>query len=225
MKIIIQLLIGAVVGFFGAYFMLSISSIDLLTYADGIVAGLLGIAFILLGWSFLLHMQIKKLGSKNLQGDEEDEIDLLKYKKFSDYSLFSQSSSIIALLALCVVLMTTKNMVLIVVGIIIAVISYLFQAYMVNLMRFVYPEREIPSISDTKYAKKLLESTDDGERYIMLNGLYKTYHLANSILIFAMVGATLYSVFTENSQVFSVVLMAIVLLVLNGNYLFAVRNK
>ncbi|MEI3613887.1 DUF3169 family protein [Pseudogracilibacillus sp. SO30301A] len=225
MKIIIQLLFGATIGFFGVYFMLSISSLDLLTYADVIVTGLLVIAFILLGWSFLLHRQIKKLGSKNLQGDEEDEIDVLKYKKFSDYSLFSQSSSIIALLALCVVLMITKNMVLIVVGIIIAVISYLFVAFMVNLVHFVYPEREIPSVSDSKYAEKLLETADDGERYIILNGLYKTYHLANTVLIFAMIGATLYSVFTDNSQVFSVVLMAIVLLVLNGNYLFAVRNK
>src|SRR5690606_41275333 len=44
-----------------------------------------------------------------------------------------------------------------------------------GLMKNMYPERDLPSITDKKYAEKLLNVSDDGEKHIMLGGLYKTH--------------------------------------------------
>ncbi|MEI3606974.1 DUF3169 family protein [Pseudogracilibacillus sp. SE30717A] len=225
MKLFKQLIIGALVGFFGALLFLNIPIFDLIKYADGIVIGLYSIVVILWIWGFILHLQIKKLNNTDLQGDEEDEIDALKYRKFSDYSLFIQSNSIISLLALCIVLITTMNMTLIIIGIVFSVISYLLMATMVSLMQIVHPERNIPNISDPDYEKKLLDSADEGEKHVMLHGLYKSYNLLNLVIIFSMVGATIYSIASGNSQAFSITLMGLVLLIVHGRYMFSIRNK
>jgi|SRR5690625_1061977 len=225
MKLLKHLILGALVGFFGSILILNIQTVDILKYADTIVIGLFIIVLILLGWGLLLHRKIKGLDDQELHGDEEDEVDTLKYRKFSDYSLFVQSSSVIALLALCMTAVTTMNMILIVIGIILAIVTYFLQASMINLIRIVHPERNIPKVSDPDYTKKLLETADDGEKYVMVHGFYKSYNLLNIVLVFAMIGSTIYSIATENSQLFSIVLMSIVLLMVNGRYLLTVRNK
>jgi hypothetical protein len=49
--------------------------------------------------------------------------------------------------------------------------------------------------------------------------------LLNISLVIAIALSTVYSVTGEKSQVFSIILMAVVLLVVNSKYLLAVRNK
>ncbi|HLR72015.1 MAG TPA: DUF3169 family protein [Pseudogracilibacillus sp.] len=225
MKLLKQLIIGAIVGFFGAFLLLGVSEIDFSIYTDAIVIGLFIIILILWGWSFLLHKQIKNLDSKELKGEEEDEADVLKYKKISDYMLFVQSSSVISLLTLCITITTPLNITLIIISIIFLIVSYFLAVTGVNSMRRIYPERNLPKISDSKYEEKLLEAADEGEKYVIMQGLYKAYNLLNVVLIFAIVGSAIYSMVAESSQVFSIVLMSIVLLLVNGRYLLVIRNK
>lgn len=225
MKILKQLLIGGVVGFVGVLLLLNLPSLHVEKYANIIVIGLFVVVVLLLGVSLLFHIQIKKLSRMEFHGDEEDEVDVIKYRKFNDYSLVIQSSSVIVLLALCFALIASKNIVLIIIGIILSLVSYLFTFFMMHLMKVVHPERNIPEISDPKFTEKLLDEADDGEKYIIMHGLYKSHNLLNSILVFAIVGSTIYSLVSEHSQLFSVILMALVLLIVNGNYLLSVRNK
>ncbi len=225
MKLLIQLIIGAVVGFFGALLFLNIPIYDLTAYANGIVIGLYSIICIGWLWGSILQRQLKKSYEMNLEGEEEDEADKSRYRKFSDYSLIIQSNSVISLLALCIIVITTMNIALIIIGVVFSLVSYLLMASMIRLMQIVYPERNLPSASDSDYAKKLLDSADEGEKHIMLHGLYKSYNTVNILMIFGMIGATIYSVATENSQVFSIILMGIVLLVVNGRYMLSVRDK
>lgn len=225
MKLIWQLIIGGIVGFFGALFLLSINYINFLKYSDIIVTILYLIAFILLMSGFVLNRQINRLNSQTFEGEEEDEAEVIKYRKFSDYSLFIQASTVISLLGVSIALITTMNIILIIIGLAYIIIGYFLQVFMLNVMQKVYPDRNLPSVSDPKYAEKLLDISDDGERHVMLHGLYKSYNLLNVLLVLAIVGSTFYSIITDNSQLFSIFLMSIVLLLTNGKYMLTIRNK
>jgi|SRR5699024_9958333 len=225
MNYVKQLLIGGVVGFIGAYLLMTVATMDLSIYTNTMVIGLYIIVFMLLGWSFILHRQIKKLSRSDFQGEEEDEANALMYRKNSDYSLFAQSGLVIAILALSIAVITNQSLPLILIGIVMVIASYWFSVFFIRLARTVYPERNLPKFSDPKYAENLLEAADDGEKYVILLGLYKSYNLLNIILIFAIIGSTGYSIATGKSQIFSIVLMSIALLLVNGRYLLAIRNK
>lgn len=73
--------------------------------------------------------------------------------------------------------------------------------------------------------KNFLEVSDEGERHVMLIGFYKSYNLMNFVLFIAIVLSTFYSITTNHSQLFSIILIGIVLIIVNGKYCFSVRNK
>ena len=225
MKTVTQLLIYGVIGFLVVTLMLNNFTIDFFKYADAIVFALFFIIFILLVVSFKLYWQVKKLHNTEVDGDEEDEVDLLIYKKFADYSFFVQSSIVLSVLVLCTTVITSQSIYLTIIAFVTMILSYLFTIYMTNLIRLIYPERKIPNLSDSKYEEKLLEIADEGERHVMLIGFYKSYHLMNLALFIAIVLATMYSISTDHSQLFSIIAMSSVLIIVNGKYCFSIRNK
>lgn len=225
MKLTIQLIISALVGFVAVTLMLKIEWMDFSAYTDIIVIGLYTLILTLLGWSYIKHRQIKRINQRVFEGEEEDEVEQIKYKKFIDYALFVQSSSVISVLALCLALLHMESITLIVLGFVISVVSFSGSFFMNNLMQLVYSDRNIPKISDPQYAEKLLESSDEGEKHVILNGLYRSHNLLSTLLIIGIVASTIYSIVSENSQIFSIVVMSIILLVTNGKYSLSVRNK
>jgi len=225
MKTVIQILISAVIGFIVATLMLNNFTLDLFKYTDAIVVIILFINVLLLGVSFKIYWQVKKLHNTEANGDEEDEVDLLIYKKFADHSFLIHSSIVLSVLVLCTTLITSQSIYLTIIAIVTMILSYLFTLYMTNLIRLIYPERNIPKISDSKYEEKLLEVSDEGERHVMLIGFYKSYNLMNFVLFIAIVLSTFYSITTNHSQLFSIILIGIVLIIVNGKYCFSVRNK
>src|SRR5699024_4446341 len=156
-------------------------------YADGIAIGLYSVIIILWIWGFILQQQVKSFEKMDLEGEEEDEVAEISYRKFSDYSFIIQSNSVLSLLALCIVLVTTMNTILIIIGMVFSLVGYFLMASMIRLMQIVYPERNLPSASESDYSKKFLDSVDDGEKYVMLHGLYRSYNLVNILLMFGMI--------------------------------------
>lgn len=225
MKTVIQVLLCAVIGFVVAILMLNNVTIDLMEYAEVIVIILIGIIIILLGVSLKLYWEVKKLHNTEAKGDEEDEVDLLIYKKFADYSFLVQSSIVLSVLVLCTTVITLQSVVLTIIAIATMIVSYLFTIFMNNLIQLVYPERNIPNFSDSKYAEKLLEISDEGEKHVMLIGFYKSYNLLNVGLLIGIVLSTFYSISTDQSQLFSIIVMSLVLIIVNGKYCFSIRNK
>ena len=134
------------------------------------------------------------------------------------------TGAIISVLALAFA-MIELSLILIAIGIVMTIASYPLSSYMMHLMKKAYPERDLPDISDTDYSKKLLEISDEGERHLMLEGLYKVYQFANEAFLFAIIGIALYSVVSGDSQLFSKIVISIILLIMNGMYAFSVRNK
>ncbi|MGM7721517.1 DUF3169 family protein [Metabacillus sp. Hm71] len=224
-KVWIQLIISGAVGFIVAILLLNYFTFDFSNYADTIVISILVMIFILLGLSVFLYRQIKKLNHTQFTGDEEDEADVLMYKKFMDYSFFVQVSNTLSILALCITVITSQKLVFTIIAVVTLILSYILTALMTSLMQLVYPERNLPSISEPNYSEKLLDISDEGEKHVMLIGLYKAYQLLSVALIFAIVLSTLYSLSTGNSQLFSIIIMSIVLLLVNGKYCLSVRNK
>ena len=225
MKTVIQVFLCAVIGFVVATLILNNFSPDLMKYAEVIVITLIGIIFILLGVSFKLFREVKKLHNTEVAGDEEDEVDLLIYKKFADFSFLVQSSIVLSVLVLCTTVITLQSVVLTIISIATMILSYLFTILMANLIQLVYPERNIPKFSDSKYTEKLLEISDEGEKHVMLIGFYKSFNLMSVALLIGIVLSTFYSISTDQSQLFSIIVMSLVLIIVNGKYCFSIRNK
>lgn len=223
MKSGFKLFISGFVGFFVVYALMNFSEVK---FAGEItVISLIAISVILITMSIIRFQKIKSLNKQTFSGNEEDEVEERKYKMFADYSLYANSSLVFSILALSLSILTTQRLIMAIASLCLLIITYFLIHYMGHLMQQVYPERNIPSTSDPDYAQKVLDAADDGEKHVILDGLYKSQSLLNIGLIVAITLSTVYSVIEENSQTFSIILMAAVLLIVNGKYLLVIRNK
>lgn len=218
--------------FFG--FLFSIITIKLVFFLQGIelaqytlqLVWALYILTILL-WiiAIVFRSQIVSLNHKTFEGELEDEVDVKKYRKFSDMSLSIQVSATIAIIGMSISLIIDFQIYLVITGALLTLGSYVLGVWMMNITQKMYPERNLPKITEEKYAEKLLATSDEGERHVMLQGLYKSYNLVNLLLIFGIIATAIYSAISENSQLFSILIMGVVLIAVNSRYMFAIRNK
>ncbi|WP_100011843.1 DUF3169 family protein [Lentibacillus sediminis] len=222
MKGIMRFILGGAAGFLTAYIVLNFSDLDFAT--DIFVIALFVITAVLMIISLVRYNQVKKLSEMTLTGDEEDEANASMYMKYSDYSLCVHSSIVVSVLALSLSIIAMESIFFTIVSIVLVVINCLFGASMFRVMRYASPERKIPELSDPNSPKDILDIADDGEKDVMLIGLNKAYNVLNTTLILAIIFATFYSI-SNSSQIFSIIAMSVVLLLVNGKYLLAVRNK
>lgn len=224
MNFLKQFLIGGVIGVIAVSIFLLIPFSEL-TFPLHIVSIILYIVVVLCWvFSFIIAKKIKKIANKELVGEAEDEAEEVMNKLLYDFSFGTNIGAIIAIVAMSLSVMA-MNFTLIIAGIVASFFSYYMTSYMMTLMKLAYPERELPEISDKDFSKKLLEASDDGERHIMLQGLYKVYSFANAAFLFAIMGLALYSLLTDDSQLFSIIVISIILVTMNGMYLISVRNR
>ncbi|KAA0956410.1 DUF3169 family protein [Planococcus sp. ANT_H30] len=80
-----------------------------------------------------------------------------------------------------------------------------------GLTQKMYSERQPPSINDKNYTKKSLKISADGEKHVMLGGLYKTYLTMHSLLVRAIILLLFYSIVSDSSQLFSIFTIVIIL--------------
>lgn len=224
MNLIKQFLTGAVSGFIVIWICLWIP-FENMTFPTTAVLIFLYIV-VLCGWVFSLTVanQIKRLTKQPLIGDAEDEAEEVINKKLYDFSFSNTVSTIIAVLGMSIALLK-MHLPLLIIGVIATLLSYSMTTYMMKLYKLAYPDRDLPDVGDKNYSKKLLEISDDGERHIMLHGLYKAYNFINIAFVFAIIGITFYSLVTEDSQLFSIIIISILLLMTNAVYLFSIRNR
>lgn len=225
MRSFIQSLSGFIVLLLFVLIISNVAYADLFKFSEPVVWILYAISIALLAIAFFIYRQVDHLNKQSFTGEKEDEAEEIKYKKFYDYNILTHISMVISLLGLGIITITTANVLLSFAGVILVFLSIMFQLYVTTFMQKVYPDRNLPNASDSKYAEKLLEASDDGERFIMLQGLYKSYNLFNLLIVLAIAAAIIYSIFSENSQIFSIVLMCFVLFLTNMRYYLSVRNN
>ncbi|PIC87823.1 hypothetical protein CSV72_01335 [Sporosarcina sp. P20a] len=226
MRMIIWTLIGAVVGFFGMYAALSID------FKAGFPPVALEVNIVLVAITLLLFVfiavsatQMKKKADLTLTGVDEDERDVWQYKRFSDLNLCNTVALIVSIVATGISIITDQPTWLLMTSGGTLVLSIMFSMRVPGLMKTVYPDRELPSSSEKNFANKLLAASDEGERFVMLQGYYKTFNTMNLSLIIALMLFILYSVGTGDSQLFSIFIVGLILILTNAQYLLTIRNK
>lgn len=219
-----QLLIGAVVGI-GIVMIYLLIPFNQMTFPiQTVTIGLYIIVFLTWVYCLIVANNIKQLAKNNLEGEAEDEAEEIMNKKMYDFSFSNNTGATLAILAMSLSVIE-NNMLYILIGIVAATISYFMMAYMIRLMKLASPDRNLPDVGDKDYAKKLLDISDEGERHVMLHGLYKTYNFSNMAFTFSIMGIAIYSSLTGDSQLFSIIVISAILLLMNGVYVFSVRSK
>lgn len=185
----------------------------------------LAILLILLVTSLLLIKKLKKVNAQKFVGEQEDLMEEFKYKKFADLNITANTSLILSILAVAISILMSNNSILQIGFILLFIASSVISIFGINLVRNIYPERNLPSVTSKDYEKELMESMDDGEKYVTLQGLYRAHQLFNLFMLISIILAVAFSFFSEQSQMFSIALMCLVMLAVNTSYLVVVRNK
>lgn len=221
-----QLVIGALIGFFGMLAILDRDfRIDLSPFALPGNLIILAVVLALAVFSAFRYISIRNLAKKELTGDEEDAAEGHMYRQYADASLSSTLAILFSLASMSLSILTTQPLWVLIIGMVLIFFSFIVSAILPGLMKSMYPERDLPSISDKKYAEKLLNVSDDGEKHIMLGGLYKTHITMNSLLLGAIVLLLFYSLVSDSSQLFSILIIVGILAITNTQYQFSIRNK
>lgn len=225
-RLILPLLFGGFIGFLissGAdakNFTLSLYEI---AYELGIVFTVL--SFVLVAVALIYTMRLRKLARVEVVGDAEDEQEETLYKLYSDITLATTVALVIGLVAFSVVAVTEQSIVLNGAASVSVIVAAFMNFRTPKLVKYVYPERKFPAVLDKDYAKKLFAMSDEGERHTMLSGLYSAFTIGNTMLLISMIICSLYSVWSGESQLFSIVVIALILIVMNTQYMLKVRNR
>lgn len=226
MKQIFQTLVGGIVGFFGMYFALSLDfTSDFSIFGLELTLFIIGIAVLLLVFSMVTIQRVKRKAKLQLRGEEEDELDSKQYKSYSDITLGSVVAMVLSVVATAIAVITEQPIWVVVAAGATLIGAILISIITPGLIKLIYPERDLPKPGEKDYAKKLLAVSDEGERHVMLEGLYRTHNTMNLALFIALLLLMIYSVSTGVSQLFAIFVVALILIIANVQYTFSIRNK
>lgn len=230
MKSIGKILVWAVVGFLSGYlfmFLLKDSpanlNISFMSFEMTIIFMTLSIALII--FSLYGFVKIKSEAKRHVTGDEEDERDAYLYKRYSDIMLAASIAMYFSILMLALVAVTDQHNAIIFISFALLLVSISLNILYSGLVSVIYPDRNLPSLNDKQYAKKLLEVSDEGERHVMLHGMYRAYSNLNALLLLSLFLFIGYSVISGVSQLFSIVIIVLILVITNTQYMLTIRNK
>ncbi|MFL0435428.1 DUF3169 family protein [Bacillus pumilus] len=226
MKTVYKMLLGALLGFLGAYCLLAAEfEMTLLDVAFEATLVISGLTIVLIVYCFSGISRMKKRVSFSVSGDEEDELEAKQYRTFTDSTLANTVSTILSIIAIGMAIVTELPIWLILVNVALFIITIISSYVALSVLKLVYPNRNLPSPTDKDYNKKLLAISDEGEKHVMLGGLFHTYQMMNILLTNAMFILIVYSLGANHSQLFSIIVIGVVLILLNANYMFRIRNR
>ncbi|WP_456266025.1 MULTISPECIES: DUF3169 family protein [unclassified Bacillus (in: firmicutes)] len=226
MKTVYKMLLGALLGFLGAYCLLAAEfEMTLLDVAFEATLVISGLTILLIIYCFSGISRMKKRVSLSVSGDEEDELEAKQYRTFTDLTLANTVSTIFSIVAMGIAIVTEQPIWLILVNAALFIVSIISSYIAISVLNLVYPNRNLPNPSDKDYSKKLLAISDEGEKHVMLGGLYHTYQMMNVLLTGAMFILIVYSIGANHSQLFSIMVIGLVLIILNANYVLKIRNR
>ncbi|QNR21107.1 DUF3169 family protein [Exiguobacterium sp. Helios] len=223
----LRMLVGGAIGFFLMYWILSspLEGVAFSEYSVWVNGCLLIVLTGLLLFSFIRYRQIHRLLNQPLTGDAEDLADQQMYRWFSDGTLSLNVILPLSLVLVSLNLVLDQQLPLVIIGFLFMIVGLLGSLRFQTLVQQMYPERNLPDISESDYAKKLLAASDDGEKHVMLEGLYKTHSLVNMMLIVGIILLLFYSLSTSSSQLFSIFVITFILIVSNAKYYLTIRNR
>lgn len=225
-KLAVYMVLGMIFGFFMATLRENRElTIDYSGLTAPFIIFLLILVLALSTFSVLSYMRIRKFATQTFEGDEEDEMQEKMYRLSSDANLATTLTLIVSMTGMSVAILTETLILSALIFVVFLVLGTLLTYFSADLMNKLYPERNLPAVSDKNYADKLLELSDDGERHVMLGGLFKSYQTANFLMFLAILFLVVYSLATADSQMVGILVIAGILIATNMRYTLSIRNK
>ena len=229
-KMLLGALVGAVLGYMAMHVSLYSSlgsnlSWGTLNLSFELMIILMVISVGLIIFNAVTCVKIMRESKRMETGDEEDELAELQNKRYGDGMLAANIAmyTSVGMLALVGITAQPNAFIFISLGLVLLSISMVF--INAELAKVVDPNREYPSVNDKGYAKKLMEMSDDGERHIMLQGLYRAFTSISMLLFFAVLALIGYSVLTGVSQLAGILIILFILIFTNAQYMLSIRKK
>ena len=227
LNLVLRMFVGGVIGFFLMYWVLSspLEGIAFSEYSLWVNGFVLVVLIGLLLFSLIRYRQIHRLLKQPLRGDAEDLADQQMYRWFSDGTLSLNLVLPLSLVLVSLNLVLNQQLPLVITAFLFMMIGLVGALRFQTLVQQMYPERNLPDITEKDYALKLLAASDDGEKHVMLEGLYKTHLLVNILLIVGIILLLFYSLSTSSSQLFSIFVITFILMISNAKYYLTIRNR
>lgn len=225
LRILMYLFLGAIAGLTLSIVATSTSgfNMDGIYYWIGLV--MLAASIILAIVSIYLYRQLRTVSRDYTKYMDMDAYDIYRYNKYNDLQIVNTMAMMMSIMSVAIFMIIEYHFMLI----LLSGVTYLVVLYLTitqaRLISQLYPDRNLPKMGDKKYAEKLLEASDEGERHIMLNGLYKTHNFVQAGLFIGIVILIFYSIATGESQIFSIILIGIILILSQLKYSLDIREK
>ena len=221
-----KMLIGAVVGFVVMYILLNLKFNVYMPFKSiKWMILFMVVSILLLIFSLFGYIKIKEEAKKQVSGDEEDERDKLQNKRYGDIVLAANVSMYFSLAMLALVATTVQHNAFVFISLALILVSLSLGFVYLELVKTINPNRDIPTVNDKQFAKKLLEMSDEGERHIMLQGMYRAFTSINPLLFFAVLALIAYSIISGVSQLFGIFTILLILVIINAQYMLTIRKK
>ena len=92
-----------------------------------------------------------------------------------------------------------------------------------KITRITNPTFKFPDPQSKKYNQEFFDQFDDGEKYVILKGLYKLYSIVTWGLVLLAAALMFYSAFSGNSQLISIVGIGVLLLFIQVSYTISLK--
>ena len=229
-KLLFGALVGAAFGYLVMYITLNSGAGSNISWSSlnlsyGLMIVLMVISVALIIFNALSCVNIVKESKRQVSGDEEDELEELQNKRYGDGMLAANIAMYTSTGMLALVGITSQPIVFVFISLGLLLLSLSLMFITAELAKVVDPNREYPSVNDKQYAKKLMEMSDDGERHIMLHGLYRAFTSINILLFFAVLALIAYSVLSGISQLAGILIILFILIFTNAQYMLSIRKK
>lgn len=230
MKFFLKMLLYAAIGFAAGYLTLELlygrNSEGLLeTIYFWLSIVMIVLAAALLVYAFIRRRKLIKLTEENNRKINDDDLDVYSYNTFNVVTVATAVPLVLSLMALAIQTLAAENVWLVVLTIALLFVSTFMNFQASALANVIYPEKELPEISDKKYAEKLFAASDEGEIFIMAKALYRSWTLTTTMLFFALIFMIFYSFVTSESQIFSIVIIGLIMIINQLKYAYEIREK
>ncbi|MGO1923112.1 MAG: DUF3169 family protein [Jeotgalicoccus sp.] len=230
MKFTLKMLLYAVIGFAVGYLTLELlygrntdDTLEVIYYWLSIL--MIVLAALLLTYAFIRRRKLLKLTKDENRVMNDDDFDVYSYNSFNVITVATAVPLVLSLIALAIQTLAAENPWLVIVTIILLLVSTIMNLLASALANIIYPEKNLPEVGDKKYSSKLLAASDEGELFIMAKALYSSWSLLSMLLFFAMILMIFYSFVTEESQIFSITIVGLIMIVSQLKYSYEIREK
>lgn len=230
MKFTLKMILYAAIGFVVGYVTLELlygrntgDTLDVVYFWLSNV--MIVLAILLLIYAFVRRRTLIKLTKDKNRKMNDDDFDVYSYNAFNAISIATSIPLVLSLIALAIQTMAAESVWLIVLTIILLFVSTIMNLLASTLANIIYPDKDLPEVGDKKYSQKLLEASDEGELFIMAKALYSSTSLTSLLLFFAMILMIFYSFVTSESQIFSIIIIGLIMIINQLKYSYEIREK